>query len=172
MSAATATAAHAAATATHAAATATSAESSAATPGGPEAGISMVALPPRRFALPNSAESATVFAGITRRNLPIAHSLASGLGGASSLRLSRRSTSLQILAHVASITVGQGGVRIRHATAMRGIVSPCASSTQAGAASRVEIIPVNEAVIDKDTVAAPSEPPPPSAPASPSTAKI
>ena len=70
----------------------------------------MVAMRPRRFALSNAAESATVLAGFTRRNLPIAHPLTSGLGSASGLRLSGRSTSLQILAHVASITVGQGSV--------------------------------------------------------------
>ena len=41
----------------------------------------MVALRPRRAALPNAAESATVPAGCARGNLPIAHSLGSGLGG-------------------------------------------------------------------------------------------
>ena len=132
----------------------------------------MVAMRPCRFALPNAAESATVLGGFARRNLPIAHPLASGLSGASGLRLSGRSASLQILAHVAAIAVGQGGVRIRHAAAMRCIVGPCASSTQAGAASGVEIVAMNEAVIDKDAVAAPAEPPTPSAPSTPSAAKI
>ena len=68
----------------------------------------MVAMRPRRSALPNAAEGAAVLGGFTRRNLPIAHPLASGLSGAPGL--SGRSASLQILTHVASITVGQGSV--------------------------------------------------------------
>jgi hypothetical protein len=92
------------------AATTSAREASAAAPRRPHAGISMVAMRPRRFALPNAAESATVLGGFTRRNLPIAHPLTSGLSGASGLRLSGRSASLQILTHVASITVGQGSV--------------------------------------------------------------
>jgi len=127
-----------------------------------------------RAALPSRTppKALRFWAAFARRNLPIAHPLASGLSGASGLRLSGRSASLQILAHVAAIAVGQGGVRIRHAAAMRCIVGPCASSTQAGAASGVEIVAMNEAVIDKDAVAAPAEPPTPSAPSTPSAAKI
>jgi hypothetical protein len=95
---------------THAAATTPARGAAATAPGCSETRIPMVALRPRRFALPNAAESAAVLGGFTRRNLPIAHPLASGLGGASGLRLSGRSASLQILADVAAITVGQGSV--------------------------------------------------------------
>ena len=39
---------------------------------------------------------------------------------------------------------------------MRGIVGPCASSIQAADTAGVEIVPVNEAVIDNNVVAAPA----------------
>jgi hypothetical protein len=60
----------------------------------------------RRASLANAAESAAVLGARARRNLPIAHSGGTGLGGASGLRLSGGSASLQILPHVAPITVG------------------------------------------------------------------
>ena len=50
---------------------------------------------------------------------------------------------------------------------MRGIVGPGASSIQAADTAGVEIVPVNEAVVDHDTVAAPAETPTPSAPSAP-----
>jgi len=106
---ATTAATHATATSAHATASAAR-STSAAAPGCSETRIPMVAIRPRRLALPNTTESATILDACTWRNLPVAHSLASGLGGASGLRLSGRSASLQILADVASITVGQGSV--------------------------------------------------------------
>jgi hypothetical protein len=111
MSTTTAATTHATTTASaHAAATSPAREGSATAPGCSKTRIPMVALGPRRSALPNAAESATVLCGFARRNPPITHSLASGLSGTSGLRLCGRSASLQILPHVASITVGQGSV--------------------------------------------------------------
>lgn len=108
------------------------ARGASAAAGGPEARIPVVALHPRRAALPNAAESAAVLRRCARRNLQIAHSLGSGLGsGASRLRLSGSSARLQLLAHVASVTVGHSGIRMWYALAMRGIVGPCAGSIQA-----------------------------------------
>jgi hypothetical protein len=78
-----------AASPTTVAAAPTATHGASAAPGWPETGISMVALHPRRAALPNAAESATVFARCARGNLPVAHSRGSGLrAGASNLRLS------------------------------------------------------------------------------------
>jgi hypothetical protein len=76
------------AAATAAAAAPAARGASAAATGGPEAGISMVALHARRAAIPNAAESATVLVGCAPGNLPVAHSLGFGLGGGGSrLRL-------------------------------------------------------------------------------------
>lgn len=93
------------------AATATARSPTAAAPGRPKARISVVAMRLGRSAVANAAESATVPAGRARSDLPVADSLRSGWAvGASRLRLSPRYARLQILAHVSSIAVSQGGI--------------------------------------------------------------
>ena len=55
---------------------------------------------------------------------------------------------------------------------MRGIVRPVTTSTQAGAAPCIEIVPVNEAVVDEQAVIAPAEPPSVSAPTTPASSEV
>ena len=147
-------------------------ETSTAATGGPHARISVIALHARRSAISNTTEN--VAAGWrTFRDSSIAHPFSPGLRvAASRLCLSGRATCLEILPHGASITASHGGVCIGNAFPMCGIVCPRARSTQAGAASGIEVVSMNETVIDHNVVAAPTWVPAPSAPASPTAAKI